>query len=81
MARDLAWREADVAKRIEHALVNGIADYIEEDTEAARLAPAVQAGTGLSGDWAGHDGGRRHHRDRPDRPVRPDWQVPRSWGS
>jgi 5-methyltetrahydrofolate--homocysteine methyltransferase len=36
--RDLAWREADVAKRIEYALVNGIADYIVEDTEAARLA-------------------------------------------
>ncbi len=36
--RDLAWREADVAKRIEYALVNGIADYIEEDTEAARQA-------------------------------------------
>jgi len=36
--RDLAWREADVAKRIEYALVNGITDYIVEDTEAARLA-------------------------------------------
>jgi 5-methyltetrahydrofolate--homocysteine methyltransferase len=34
----LEWREWDVHKRLEHALVKGIADYIEEDTEAARLA-------------------------------------------
>ena len=34
--RDLSWREADVAERIKYALVNGIADYIVEDTEAAR---------------------------------------------
>jgi 5-methyltetrahydrofolate--homocysteine methyltransferase len=33
---DLAWREWDVHKRLEHALVKGIADYIEEDTEGAR---------------------------------------------
>ncbi|MDH3900777.1 MAG: methionine synthase, partial [Gammaproteobacteria bacterium] len=37
-AADLEWREWDVNKRLEHALVKGIADYIEEDTEAARLA-------------------------------------------
>jgi len=37
-AEDLEWRSWDVNKRIEHALVKGIADYIEEDTEAARLA-------------------------------------------
>ncbi len=36
----LEWREWDVHKRLEHALVKGIADYIEEDTEAARLAAA-----------------------------------------
>ncbi|MDH3900574.1 MAG: B12-binding domain-containing protein, partial [Gammaproteobacteria bacterium] len=36
-AADLEWREWDVNKRLEHALVKGIADYIEEDTEAARL--------------------------------------------
>ena len=34
--QDLAWRELPVAKRIEHALVNGITAFIEEDTEAAR---------------------------------------------
>ncbi|MFQ5415593.1 MAG: methionine synthase, partial [Myxococcota bacterium] len=33
---DLSWREADVAQRLSHALVNGIVDYIEEDTEEAR---------------------------------------------
>lgn len=32
-----AWRSESVAKRIEHALVKGILDYIIEDTEAARL--------------------------------------------
>ena len=31
------WRELPVAERLSHALVKGIADYIEEDTEEARL--------------------------------------------
>jgi 5-methyltetrahydrofolate--homocysteine methyltransferase len=35
--RDLAWREWPVEKRLEHALVNGITEFIEEDTEAARV--------------------------------------------
>ncbi len=35
--RDLSWREAPVAKRLEHALVHGIVDFIEEDAEEARL--------------------------------------------
>jgi len=34
---DLAWREWPVAKRLEHALVKGIDEYIDIDTEAARL--------------------------------------------
>ena len=34
---DLAWRDQPVAKRIEHALVHGITDWIEADTEEARL--------------------------------------------
>ncbi|QYF87696.1 methionine synthase [Brevundimonas sp. PAMC22021] len=34
---DLKWREQPVGKRIEHALVNGITEYIEADTEEARL--------------------------------------------
>ena len=33
---DLTWREAPVAKRLEHALVKGILEFIEEDTEEAR---------------------------------------------
>jgi 5-methyltetrahydrofolate--homocysteine methyltransferase len=35
---DLRWREAPVGKRIEHALVNGITEFIEADTEEARLS-------------------------------------------
>jgi 5-methyltetrahydrofolate--homocysteine methyltransferase len=34
---DLRWREAPVAKRLEHALVHGIVDHVEADTEEARL--------------------------------------------
>ncbi|MDX6397207.1 MAG: 5-methyltetrahydrofolate--homocysteine methyltransferase [Gaiellaceae bacterium] len=33
---DLSWREAPVGKRLAHALVHGIVDFIEEDTEEAR---------------------------------------------
>ncbi|BES71569.1 methionine synthase [Marinobacter nanhaiticus D15-8W] len=33
---DLAWREWPVEKRLEHALVKGITNYIIEDTEACR---------------------------------------------
>ena len=36
--RDLAWRELPVKERLTHALVEGISDWIEEDTEEARLA-------------------------------------------
>ncbi|HYD28100.1 dihydropteroate synthase, partial [Brevundimonas sp.] len=34
---DLTWRDQPVGKRIEHALVHGITDWIEADTEEARL--------------------------------------------
>ena len=33
---DLRWREAPVSKRLEWALVHGIVDFIEDDTEEAR---------------------------------------------
>ena len=33
---DLSWREKDVNRRLEHALVKGITTFIEEDTEKAR---------------------------------------------
>ena len=35
---DLSWRDAPVAQRLSHALVHGVVDFIEEDTEEARAA-------------------------------------------
>jgi len=35
---DLSWRDAPVEKRIEYALVRGVADFIEEDVEEARAS-------------------------------------------
>jgi 5-methyltetrahydrofolate--homocysteine methyltransferase len=37
---DLAWREASVAERLKHALVNGVTEFIVADTEEARLQVA-----------------------------------------
>src|SRR5215468_255681 len=37
---DLAWRDWPVEKRLSHALVHGITDFIAEDVETARLAAA-----------------------------------------
>lgn len=34
--KDEAWRSASVEERLKHALVNGITEYIDEDTEEAR---------------------------------------------
>jgi 5-methyltetrahydrofolate--homocysteine methyltransferase len=34
--RDLSWREGPVEERLSHALVHGIVDFIEADTEEAR---------------------------------------------
>ncbi|MCB0652832.1 MAG: methionine synthase [Saprospiraceae bacterium] len=36
LQKDLSWREGSVAERLSHALVKGITDFIEEDTEEAR---------------------------------------------
>jgi 5-methyltetrahydrofolate--homocysteine methyltransferase len=36
--RDLAWRDWPVEQRISHALVNGITEFIDADTDEARLA-------------------------------------------
>ena len=61
-AKDLTWREASVAKRLEHALVNGITEYVDADTEEARLASArpldviegpLMAGMNVVGDLFG----------------------------
>jgi len=35
--KDEAWRNGTVEERLKHALVNGITDYIDADTEEARL--------------------------------------------
>ncbi|AMY70220.1 methionine synthase [Frigidibacter mobilis] len=60
--RDLGWREWPVEKRLEHALVNGITEFIETDTEEARLAAArplhviegpLMAGMNVVGDLFG----------------------------
>jgi 5-methyltetrahydrofolate--homocysteine methyltransferase len=36
--QDLSWRELEVSKRLEYALVNGVDEYVIEDTEEARQA-------------------------------------------
>ncbi|HEY0732659.1 MAG TPA: dihydropteroate synthase, partial [Chitinophagaceae bacterium] len=35
--KDESWRQTPIEERLKHALVNGITDYIEADTEEARL--------------------------------------------
>ena len=59
---DLAWREWPVDRRLAHALVHGITDYIAEDVEEARRAAArpldviegpLMAGMNLVGDLFG----------------------------
>jgi 5-methyltetrahydrofolate--homocysteine methyltransferase len=61
-AQDLSWREWAVDKRIAHALVNGVTDFIDIDTEEARLAAArplhviegpLMAGMNIVGDLFG----------------------------
>ncbi|MEO1406282.1 MAG: dihydropteroate synthase, partial [Pseudomonadota bacterium] len=34
--KDMSWREGSVAERLEHSLVNGITEFIVDDTEEAR---------------------------------------------
>ena len=59
---DLAWRSLPVNERLSHALVQGITQYIVEDTEEARLAAArplhviegpLMAGMNVVGDLFG----------------------------
>jgi 5-methyltetrahydrofolate--homocysteine methyltransferase len=59
---DLAWREWPVEKRLSHALVHGITEYIEQDTEEARKAASrpldviegpLMAGMNVVGDLFG----------------------------
>ncbi|WP_337267030.1 methionine synthase [Oryzifoliimicrobium ureilyticus] len=60
--QDLTWREWTVEKRLEHALVNGITEYIDADTEEARQKAArpldviegpLMAGMNVVGDLFG----------------------------
>jgi 5-methyltetrahydrofolate--homocysteine methyltransferase len=60
--QDLAWREWPVEKRLSHALVHGITEYIEADTEAARqtvdrplnvIEGPLMAGMNIVGDLFG----------------------------
>ncbi|MFN3607468.1 MAG: methionine synthase [Hyphomonas sp.] len=60
--KDLAWRDLPVAKRLEHALVHGITEFIDVDTEEARLSVArplhviegpLMAGMNVVGDLFG----------------------------
>jgi 5-methyltetrahydrofolate--homocysteine methyltransferase len=60
--KDEEWRKAPVQQRLTHALVKGIVDYIDQDTEEARQ----QYERPLAGDRRSADG--RHERGR--RPVR-----------
>ncbi|MCP4410240.1 MAG: methionine synthase [Gammaproteobacteria bacterium] len=59
---DLAWRGWPVEKRLEHALVKGITEYIDEDTEQARrnakqsldvIEESLMGGMGVVGDLFG----------------------------
>ena len=59
---DLAWREAPVNERLAHALVEGIADFVVEDTEEARrlverpiqvIEGPLMAGMNIVGDLFG----------------------------
>jgi 5-methyltetrahydrofolate--homocysteine methyltransferase len=59
---DLGWRELPVNKRLEHALVNGIDEFVIADTEEARLSAAkpldviegpLMAGMNVVGDLFG----------------------------
>lgn len=61
-AKDLTWRERPVEERISHALVNGITEFIDADTEEARLKAErplhviegpLMAGMGVVGDLFG----------------------------
>ena len=59
---DLSWRETSVEKRLEYALVNGVVEFVVEDTEEARLKHArpldviegpLMSGMGVVGDLFG----------------------------
>ncbi len=62
VVQDLSWREAPVQERLTHALVHGITEYIEGDTEEARqeaskpldvIEGPLMAGMNVVGDLIG----------------------------
>ncbi len=62
IVKDEAWRNASVEERLSHALVKGIVDYIDEDTEEARqkyprplnvIEGPLMAGMSIVGDLFG----------------------------
>ncbi len=69
---DLEWRSWPVAKRLQHALVKGITEFIDEDTEEARRAAErpLHVIEGPLDGW--HERGRR--------PVRCGQDVPATGG-
>ena len=69
---DLSWRDAPVEQRLSHALVHGIVDFIEEDTEEARGSSRAAARRDR-GPADGRDEGRR-------RPLRLREDVPAAGG-
>ena len=73
---DLAWREWPVDKRLEHALVKGITDFIEEDTEERAGRPTAAAGDRRPADGR-HERGRRPVRRRQDVPAAGGQSRPR----
>ena len=66
---DLAWREAPVEERLAHALVHGIVDFIEADTEEARAAAGAAARRDRGPADGRHEGRRRPLRLGPDVPA------------
>ncbi len=67
--KDLTWREWPVEQRISHALVNGITEFIDADTDEARLKrrAAAACDRGAADGW--HERGRRPVRRRQDVPA------------
>ena len=67
--RDLAWREWPVEQRICHALVNGITEFIDADTEEARLSRRAAAACHRRPADGRHECRRRPVRRRKDVPA------------
>ena len=67
--KDLAWREWPVEQRISHALVNGITEFIDADTDEARLKAERPAACHRGPADGRHECRRRPVRRRQDVPA------------